>query len=310
LARIVVPRNAAWSAIIVSTAGILYVVATPIGNLGDVTDRARQVLGSVAVVAAEDTRHTGRLLASLGISRPLVSLHEHNERRRAQGLVRRLLGGDDVALVSDAGTPLVSDPGFPLVRAAIDAGVRLVPVPGPCAAIAALSVAGMPTDRFCFEGFLPARATARQARLAGLAGEPRTLVFYEAPQRLQSFLADAVAAFGAGRQAVIARELTKLHESVHHGTLEQLAARAEGDPDLRRGEIVVLVAGAAERPAEPGADRDRVLLALLKSLSPSQAAATAAELTGARRNDCYRRALELARGPAAPVVRRRDAPLE
>ena len=282
-------------------AGRLYVVATPIGNLGDVTARAREVLGRVAVVAAEDTRHSGRLLAALGISRPLVSLHEHNERERVPALLARILAGEDVALVSDAGTPLVSDPGFQLVRAAVEAGVEVVAVPGPSALIAALSIAGLPTDRFCFEGFLPARAGARQARLAGLAGETRTMVFYEAPQRLAGFLEDAATACGEDRRAVVARELTKLHERTYHGTLAQLALLARQDPDLRRGEIVVLVAGAARPPDEDPAGIDRVLRVLLKSLSPSKAAAAAAELTGARRNDCYARAIELAA---------RGAPLE
>jgi 16S rRNA (cytidine1402-2'-O)-methyltransferase len=310
LARIVAPRSADWSAIIVSTAGILYVVATPIGNLADISVRARDVLGRVAAVAAEDTRHTGRLLASLGISRPLVPLHEHNERRSAARLLRRLQEGDDIALVSDAGTPLVSDPGFRLLRSAVDAGVPVVAVPGACAAIAALSVAGLPTDRFCFEGFLPARATARQARLAGLADEPRTMVFHEAPQRLQAFLADAAAALGGARRAAVLRELTKLHESAYHGTLDELAARAGRDADMQRGEIVVVVSGASEGRREAGADLDRVLQVLLKSLAPSQAATAAAELTGARRNDCYRRALALSRGPVRGTDHDRDTALE
>jgi len=294
LARIVAPRLAARGNIIVSRTGRLYLVSTPIGNLADVTDRARTVLAAVAVVAAEDTRHSGRLLAALGISRPLLSLHEHNERQRTPALVRRLLAGEDVALVSDAGTPLVSDPGLQLVRAAVEAGVKVVAVPGPCAAIAALSVAGLPTDRFCFEGFLPPRQQARQARLAALAGEARTLIFYEAPQRIAESLADAARTLGGERRAVLARELTKLHESVYHGTLAELAARAAADPDMQRGELVLVVAGAEPRADAADAGRDRVLLALLKALPPSRAAAVAAELTGAGRNDCYRRALELA----------------
>jgi 16S rRNA (cytidine1402-2'-O)-methyltransferase len=296
LARIVAPRLAARGDIIVTQAGRLYVVSTPIGNLADITDRARTVLAAVAVVAAEDTRHSGRLLKALGISCPMLSLHEYNERERAPAVVRRLLGGEDVALVSDAGTPLVSDPGLQLVRAAVEAGVEVVAVPGACAAIAALSVAGLPTDRFCFEGFLPARQAARRERLAGLVDEARTLVFYEAPQRIAEALADAATTLGGERRAVLARELTKLHESVYHGTLAELAARASSDPDLRRGELVLVVAGATPRVADVDAERDRVLLALLKALPPSRAATVAAELTGAGRNDCYRRALELAGG--------------
>jgi len=276
-------------------AGRLYVVATPIGNLGDVTVRARDVLGAVALVAAEDTRHTGQLLAALGISRPMASLHEHNERERVPALLARLQAGEDLAIVSDAGTPLVSDPGFQLVRAAIDAGIEVLAVPGASAAIAALSIAGLPTDRFCFEGFLPPRAAARRARLAGLAQESRTIVFYEAPQRLADFLADAATEFGADRPAVVARELTKLHEQVYRGTLGQLAARAGEDPDMKRGEIVVIVAGSTVTGPADGTERDRVLGVLLKSLPPSQAASLAAELTGTRRNDCDARALEMSR---------------
>lgn len=285
-------------------AGRLYVVATPIGNLGDVTARAREVLGRVAAVAAEDTRHSGHLLAALGLSRPLVSLHEHNERERVPALIARLQAGEDLAIVSDAGTPLVSDPGFHLVRAAIEAGIEVLAVPGPCALVAALSVAGLPTERFCFEGFLPARASARRSRLAELAQETRTMVFYEAPQRLADFLADAATACTGTRRAVVARELTKLHEHVYHGTLAELAMQAREDPDLQRGEIVVVVAGADNVAQADDVELDRVLHILLKSLSPSRAAALAAELTGARRNDCYERALQLGRGSGA------ETPLE
>ncbi len=275
-------------------AGCLYVVATPIGNLADISARAREVLAAVALVAAEDTRHTGRLLAHLGIDRPLLSLHEHNESGRAPALVARLLAGESVALVSDAGTPLVSDPGFALVRSALAAGVAVSPVPGPCAAVAALSVAGLPTDRFCFEGFLPARPAARRSRLQELAAEPRTLVFYEAPQRLADCLADMAAAFGADREAAIARELTKLYESVYHGRLGELAERVAADADMRRGEIVCTVAGAPARPGGGGQELDRVLGVLLQTLPVSQAAGIAASLTGERRNTCYQRAMALA----------------
>ena len=275
-------------------AGRLYVVSTPIGNLGDLSDRAREVLGRVAIVAAEDTRHSGRLLQTLGISCPLISLHEHNERERVPELLDRLRRGQEVALVSDAGTPLVSDPGFHLVRGAIEAGLAVCPVPGPCAAIAALSVSGLPTDRFCFEGFLPQKQAARRSRLADLASETRTLVFYEAPQRLAASLADATTALGARRRAAIARELTKLHESLYHGTLEELAARASSDAAMSRGEIVLVVEGATGVPESASLEIDKVLKALLKLHSPSQAAALAAQITGARRNECYARALALA----------------
>lgn len=277
-------------------AGRLYVVSTPIGNLGDLSDRAREVLGRVALVAAEDTRHSGRLLQGLGMTRPMVSLHEHNERERVPELLDRLRRGEDIALVSDAGTPLVSDPGFHLVRAAIEAGFETSPVPGPCAAIAALSVSGLATDRFCFEGFLPQKQGARRSRLAGLASESRTLVFYEAPQRLRASLADAAAILGAGRRAALARELTKLHESLYHGSLQELAERAAADPDMARGEIVLLVEGASVAQDEVSLQVDRTLKALLKTHSPSQAAALAAEITGAGRNECYTRALALSAG--------------
>jgi 16S rRNA (cytidine1402-2'-O)-methyltransferase len=281
----------------VGQSGVLYLVATPIGNMGDISARAREILAAAHVVAAEDTRHSGRLLRELGLERPLVSLHEHNERARAVELLARLRAGENVALVSDAGTPLVSDPGYPLVRAAVEAGVTVVPVPGACAALAALAASGIPVERFCFEGFLPARAASRRQRLAELATEPRTLVLYEAPHRLAASLADLAAALGAERRACIARELTKLHETFYRGALGELAARAQSDAELRRGEIVIVVEGAVERAAEAG-QLDATLAVLLRHLPPSAAAAAAAELAGARRNEAYARALELSEKPA------------
>jgi 16S rRNA (cytidine1402-2'-O)-methyltransferase len=274
--------------------GVLYVVATPIGNLGDVSARAREILAGASVVAAEDTRHSGRLLRELGLERPLVSLHEHNERGRVAELVGRLQGGESVALVSDAGTPLVSDPGYLLVAAAVEAGIAVAPVPGPSAAIAALSASGLPCDRFCFEGFLPARAAARRQRLAELAAEARTLVLYEAPHRIAECLADLAAACGPGRRACVARELTKKFETFYRGTLGELAARAGSDADMARGESVVIVEGAP--PAQPGAaELDNMLAVLLRHLPPSAAAAAAASLAGVRRADAYARALVLTR---------------
>jgi 16S rRNA (cytidine1402-2'-O)-methyltransferase len=286
----------------VAPAGTLYVVATPIGNLGDVTARARETLGAVDVVAAEDTRHSGRLLASLGLERPLLSLHEHNEAARADELVAKLRAGQSVALVSDAGTPLVSDPGFRVVAAARAAGLRVVPIPGACAAIAALSVAGLPTDRFCFEGFLPAKGGPRRARLQLLSRETRTLVFYEAPHRIAETLADLASAFGAERTAVLGRELTKLHESVYADALGALAERARTDADMNRGEAVLVVAGAPEVAAdedEAGAIDVRALLgALLAELPVSRAVDVVVKATGRRRNRVYALALEL-RGDTA-----------
>ena len=275
--------------------GVLYVVATPIGNMGDISARAREILAGVGAVAAEDTRHSGRLLRELGLERPLVSLHEHNERARVAELVGRLRGGESIALVSDAGTPLVSDPGYLLVAAAIESGIVVTPIPGPSAAIAALSASGLPCDRFCFEGFLPARAAARRRRLAELAAETRTLVVYEAPHRIADCLADLVAACGATRRACVAREITKRFETFYRGSLGELAERANSDADLARGEAVILIEGAEQ--AEPGAAQlDETLSVLLRHLPPSSAAAAAASLTGVRRNDAYARALAITRG--------------
>ncbi|WP_202839013.1 16S rRNA (cytidine(1402)-2'-O)-methyltransferase [Luteimonas saliphila] len=268
-------------------AGVLHVVATPIGNLGDLSPRAQQVLRTVAAICAEDTRHTRQLLSQFGIVTPLLALHEHNEEAIAQRLVARLQAGESLALVSDAGTPLVSDPGFRLVRAAREAGIRVSPVPGPSALVAALSVAGLPSDRFAFEGFLPAKAAARRERLAALAAEPRTLIFYESAHRIDAMLADAVAAFGGARRAVLARELTKLFETVLDGPLSALHARVLADADQRRGEFVVIVEGAGEEGDARLVEGRRVYALLGAHLPPSAAAKLAAEITGAPRKLLY-----------------------
>ncbi len=267
--------------------GTLYVVATPIGNLADLSPRAQEVLRAADAVCAEDTRHTRQLLSHFGIERPLLALHEHNEEAMAQRVVARLEAGETLALVSDAGTPLVSDPGFRAVRAARAAGIRVSPVPGPSAFIAALSVAGLPSDRFAFEGFLPARPAARRERLRALAGEPRTLVFYEASHRIADSLADLGEAFGGQRPAVLARELTKLFETVLDGTLDALLARVEADADQRKGEFVVVVQGAGEDAAAKIAEGRRVYALLAPHLPPSTAARLAAEITGAPRKALY-----------------------
>ncbi|GAB3098229.1 16S rRNA (cytidine(1402)-2'-O)-methyltransferase [Lysobacter terrae] len=269
------------------TPATLHVVATPIGNLGDLSPRALDTLRSVAAVCAEDTRHTRQLLSHFGLERPLIALHQHNEDAQAAQLVARLLAGESLALVSDAGTPLVSDPGFRLVSAARAAGVRVSPVPGACAAIAALSVAGLPSDRFVFEGFLQAKASARRERLTRLAGETRTLLFYESAHRIEDALADMAAAFGPQRRAVIGRELTKLFETVLDGPLVDLQARVAADPDQRKGEFVVIVEGAGEDTDAKIAEGQRLYAKLSEYLKPSQAAKLAAELSGAPRKALY-----------------------
>ena len=268
-------------------AATLHVVATPIGNLGDLSPRAQQVLRDVAAICAEDTRRSGQLLAHFGIGTPLLALHEHNEQQLAQRLVARLLAGESLALVSDAGTPLVSDPGYRLVKAAREAGVKVSPVPGPSALIAALSVAGLPSDRFAFEGFLPAKASARRERLAELAGEPRTLVFYESSHRIEESLADLAAAFGGERPAALARELTKLFETVLDGGLADLHARVVAEPDQRKGEFVLVVQGVGEDADARLAEGRRVHAILARQLPPSAAAKLAAEITGAPRKALY-----------------------
>lgn len=268
-------------------AGILHVVATPIGHLGDLTPRAVETLKSVAAICAEDTRRTRPLLQQFGIDTPTVALHEHNEDEIAGRLVARLVAGESLALVSDAGTPLVSDPGYRLVRAAREAGIRVSPVPGASALVAALSVAGLPSDRFVFEGFLPAKAGARRERLQALAAEPRTLIFYEASHRILDFLGDAASAFGAARHAVVARELTKLFETVLDGPLEELRSRIEQDANQQKGEFVVLIEGAGDDIEARLAEGRRVYARLAEHLPPSTAAKLAAELTGAPRKALY-----------------------
>lgn len=268
-------------------AGALHVVATPIGNLGDLTARAREVLAGVDAICAEDTRHTRQLLGALGIERPLIALHEHNEADVAWKLVERLRAGDALALVSDAGTPLVSDPGYRLVREVRAAGLRVVPLPGACAAIAALSVAGIPSDRFCFEGFLPAKAGARRERLQALARETRTLVFYESSHRIEECLSDLVAEFGAAREAVLARELTKLFETVLGDTLGDLAARVAADENQRKGEFVIVVRGCEDDAEARLREGQRLYARLSEHLKPSVAARLAADLSGAPRKALY-----------------------
>lgn len=269
-------------------AGKLFVVATPIGNLADLSTRAREILSSVDLIAAEDTRHSAALLAQFGIATRTIALHEHNERERSAELVLRLREGAQIALISDAGTPLVSDPGYRLVRAAREAGVAVSPVPGACAAIAALSVAGLPSDRFVFEGFLPVKSAARRAQLQSLAAETRTVILYESSHRIEECLHDCAAVFGGSRHAVLARELTKLYETILDGTLAQLSARVASDADQRRGEFVLLIAGAAaDADVARLAEGRRVFDILRRELPPSRAAKLAAEISGAPRKTLY-----------------------
>jgi len=276
------------------TVGTLYVVATPIGNLDDMSARALKVLADVALIAAEDTRHSIRLLQHFGIDTPLAACHEHNERDEGGRFLGKLLAGEDVALVSDAGTPLISDPGYHMLRQPRAAGVSVVPVPGACALIAALSAAGLPSDRFIFEGFLPARQAGRLARLEQVREEPRTLIFYEAPHRILECLQDMETVFGGERPALLARELTKTFETLKGLPLAELRAFVAGDSNQQRGECVVLVGGwsAPEGEQAISSEAQRVLDLLLAELPLKRAAALASEITGVRKNLLYQRALD------------------
>ena len=275
--------------------GILYCVATPIGNLEDITARALRILAEVSKVYAEDTRVTRRMFTHFGIQNTLESLHDHNETSRVAQIQRELAEGMNVALVSDAGTPLISDPGYKLVNALGAAGCKIVPVPGASALIAALSVAGLPTDRFAFEGFLPAKSVSRRKLLTGLETESRTLVFYESSHRIADLLEDMLAVFGGERQIVVLRELTKLYESIYRGTATEILQHMAADSDRSRGEFVVVVAGkVCDESADALAvlNADKVLAVLLEVLPVKQAAAVAARLTGLPKNQLYRQALE------------------
>lgn len=266
--------------------GTLYVVGTPIGNLDDLSIRARSVLGAVDLIAAEDTRRTRGLLSSIGLKATLISYHEHNERQRTPDLVVRLEAGESLALVSDAGMPTISDPGVRLVRAALSANVPVVSVPGPSADSAALSISGLATDRFVFEGFLPRRSSQRSERLERLVSEARTMIFYESVYRLRDAVAALAKAFGATRQAVIARELTKLHEAVYCGTLAELASRLGEDIPLK-GEFVVLVSGRAGSESVAVAEVQRIYTILSDGITAKEAVALTAKITGLSRNDVY-----------------------
>jgi 16S rRNA (cytidine1402-2'-O)-methyltransferase len=274
--------------------GSLYVVATPIGNLADLSPRAVEVLRSVQRIAAEDTRHSRKLLQHFSIQTPLLAVHEHNERDVAPRLVEQLCSGHSLALISDAGTPLISDPGFNLVRLARAAGVRVIPVPGPCALVCALSASGLATDRFVFEGFLPAKRAARRARLDELKHDPRTLVLYESSHRVVDCLQDLAELFGGARQAVLARELTKQFETIRDGSLQELAQWVVADSNQQKGEIVLLLAGRAQpEKYQVSPEAEQLLATLLEELPVKLAAKLAARITGLNKRDLYDRALRL-----------------
>ncbi len=272
---------------------VLYLVATPIGNLGDISSRAIEILNTVDLIAAEDTRHSKRLLQHYGIGTRLIAYHEHNEAEQSQVLIDRLKRGQSIALISDAGTPLVSDPGYRLVSEATAQGLKVVPVPGPCAAITALSASGLPTDRFTFEGFPPAKQGARQKMFQNLKHETRTMVFYVSCHRIIDTLKDMAKAFGDTRHAVMARELTKAFETIRSATLGELLTWVEQDENQRKGEIVILLAGADTEIEVEQQDRDKLLTALVAELPVKQAAKIASAVTGMNKNDLYKQALEI-----------------
>ncbi len=269
----------------------LYIVATPIGNLKDISKRALEILEQVDLIAAEDTRHSGQLLQNYSITTNLVAYHDHNEVAATDMLINKLVAGIDVALISDAGTPLVSDPGYRLVKAAHEHGVEVVPIPGASALLAALSASGLATDRFSFEGFLPTRKAARQARLGELKQKSRTLVFFESPHRIEKMLDDLVDIFGSGRLATIAREMTKRFEQISHGELGILREKLSSEEIVIRGEFVVVVSGANESKFDY--DELKLMKALLEELPPGKAANVAHKLTGVAKKYYYDLALTL-----------------
>lgn len=273
--------------------GTLYIVATPIGNLGDISARAIDILSQVDIVACEDTRHTQKLLSAFAIKNKTMSMHDHNERQRQEYIATLLQEGKSIALVSDAGTPLISDPGFHLVRHCRSLGLSVSPVPGACAAIAALSAAGLPTDRFTFEGFLPSKSGARQATLLALANESRTMVFYDAPRRAIDTIQDIVTTLGGERYVVIARELTKTFETIHSDTAANLLAWLEQDANQLKGEMVLIIEGYKTDPDEISAEVIKTLTLLLAEMKPKTACAIAAEIHGVKKNALYDIALSL-----------------
>lgn len=272
----------------------LYVVATPIGNLSDISARAVEILKQVDLIACEDTRHSVRLLNHLGINKPLLSYHDHNESEQTRNLIGKLQEGVRVALISDAGTPLISDPGYQLVHQAHENDIKVIPLPGPCALIAALSASGLPSDRFVFEGFLPAKHQGRIECFEKLKHETRTLIFYESTHRIMASLEDMMAVFGSGRQVVIARELTKAFETLKGAPLSELVEWVNEDANQRKGEVVLLVRGVETQASnEACVETEKVLAVLLEELPVKQAAQLAAKITGGKKNALYQMALEM-----------------
>jgi 16S rRNA (cytidine1402-2'-O)-methyltransferase len=273
--------------------GTLYIVATPIGNLGDMVPRAVEILQSVTAIACEDTRHSKKLLDHFAIDKPLFAYHDHSDKKSSDNIIARLSSGNDIALISDAGTPLISDPGYRLVRAARQQGIAVIPVPGACAAIAALSVAGLPTDRFRFIGFLPAKTTQRKKVLQELAAVPETMVFYEAPHRILETLRDSLEIFGGEHSGFMAREVSKTFETYLHGTLAELVTAVEADSNQQRGEIVLVLAGRESSDSSVTVDGEKILRLLLGELPAAKAAALTAKITGGDKKQFYQMALAL-----------------
>ncbi len=276
-----------------ANSGVLYVVATPIGNFTDMVPRAVETLQQVALIAAEDTRHSARLMSEFDIKTPMTAYHDHSDDKRTGQIVEKLLAGDDVALISDAGTPLVSDPGYQLVRAAREANVQVVPIPGACALVAALAASGLPSDRFTFEGFLPAKSGQRQNALRALVEETRTLIFYEAPHRILATVADMVEVFGSERELVLARELTKTFETIYSASASELHEFIAGDSNQQRGEIVLLVRGADKKQdSSLSPEIEHMMSVLMRELPLKQASTLAAEITGLKKKQLYQWGLD------------------
>lgn len=279
-----------------TTAGILYIVATPIGNLADMVPRAIEILHKVAVIAAEDTRHSTKLLQHFGIHTPMTAYHDHSDAAKTQAIIQRLQTGEDVALISDAGTPLISDPGYRLVQRARTQAIRVEPIPGACALIAALSASGLPSDRFSFEGFLPAKNSAREQVLQALVNDPHTLIFYESPHRVEASLQSIAATFGEEREMVLARELTKTFETFISGSVNDVIAALRNDANQKRGEMVLILRGyEAVEEKVIDSEAERLLLLLCEELPLKKAAAITAKFTGLKKNDLYQYGLTLSR---------------